>query len=102
METLPIELVYKIQSYIYRRDWKTCKRDEAMLIKSYRLNVDEAIVAIDYISQAIDDDWTLYGKHWLLQTDESNLFAHRRPRCPPPPMENYNTWYKLRIQWLLG
>jgi len=102
MESLPVELVYKIQSYIYRPDWRTCKKKEAEIISDYKSSTDECIDTFCIFDFVVHEDWTLYGKQWLLHADVDQFIARRRPLFYPPPMENYNQWYLDLTQWLNG
>ena len=104
-----------------RPDWRTCKTKESdiMLDHIYCINDQDDLEPLE-----VDPGWTLYGKLWFLTTD-TNLVAHREPRCPPPPFEVYDReyerfefpcqleryrtdfsriyrWYQYRAQWING
>ena len=121
---LPIRALYEIRSFsrpLTRPDWRTCKTKESDLLWDFVSCIDDQddLELLDY-----DPGWTLYGKLWFLKTD-APLFAHRPPRSPPPPFENYDQdykrmefpcqwekyhtdfsrihrWYQYRAQWING
>lgn len=79
-------------------DWRTCKKEEADLISNYHeYLIDKIALDEDMVPEV--EEWSLYGKIWVLSTEEC-LYAS----CPmePHPMEDYVQWYLLRIQWLNG
>lgn len=98
MEQLPRELVREIRSYVYRFDWRTCKKREACLITSFSKTVHEAVW--------IEEEWTLFGLWFLIYLPHEFHCAHLRPPLIPPRDENYRDdykgWYIHRIQWING
>ena len=84
-------------------DWRTCKRNEADIIYNLHFYVVE-LIPPDLLHEEVIYDWTLFGKFWLLDANEYELYAQLRPPLIPPRdnMEDYVAWYSHRIQWLNG
>ena len=94
---LPIRALFEIRSFsrpLTRPDWRTCKKEESDILWDF-VSCIEDHTDLDPLED--DPGWTLYGKMWYLNTD-AELVAHRQPRCPPPPFEEYDRDYK-RFEW---
>ena len=110
--SLPPELVEEIMGFVIRPDWRTCKRHEAEIIEENNGLVLECLVERkDYWSWSKEayndiDDWTLYGRTWLMRAPNYLCFAQlRSPLIPPRDglyADNYWKWYSHRIQWMNG
>jgi len=108
--TVPPEMVEVINGFVLRPDWRTCKRPEAELIQENNELVSYYLVERrDYWSwteEAYDeiDEWTLYGRTWLMHAHQGLCIAQRRPPLIPPADGWYNDeywkWYSHRIQWM--
>jgi len=49
------------------------------------------------------DEWTLYGRTWLMNAHTNHVIAQRRePQNPPEDgmYIDYWKWYSHRIQWM--
>ena len=94
-----------------RVDWRTCKRHEAELIE------ENHGLVLDYLDQtkadwgwdetyAEVDEWTLYGRRWLMDAHTWLVVAPGRPPLIPPAeglyTDEYWKWYSHRIQWING
>ena len=109
MVRLPPELVEVIIGFVLRPDWRTCCSPVADLIKENNELVWYYLVERrDYWSwteEAYDeiDEWTLYGRTWLMNAHQWQCIAQRRtPQNPPEEWMyiDYWKWYSHRIQWL--
>jgi len=109
MARLPPELVELIIGFVLRPDWRTCCRPVADLIQENNDLVWYYLVERrDYWSwteEAYDeiDEWTLYGRTWLMNAHQWQCIAPRRaPQNPPEDWmyTDYWKWYSHRIQWL--
>jgi len=94
---LPIRALFEIRAFsrpLTRPDWRTCKEKESGILWDFVSCIDD-----QEDLEILEDDpgWTLYGKLWMLKTD-AELIAHRQPRAPPPPFEEYDRYYK-RFEW---
>ena len=109
-QTLPDDVLGIIRAYSkpigLRLDWRTCKRHESGLI--YQVNdhlMDMIPLRCISHEEVMDEiqEWTLFGKVWLLYAPEYKIYAQRRVLIPPPDnMDDYEEWYSHRIQWLNG
>jgi len=107
---LPPELVEVIIGFVLRPDWRTCNRHVAEIIEENNELVWYYLVERrDYWSwteEAYDeiDDWTLYGRTWLMNAHQSQCIAPLRvPKNPPEDRmypDEYWKWYSHQIQWL--
>ena len=110
MVRLPPELVEVIIGFVLRPDWRTCCRPVADLIQENNELVWYYLVERrDYWSSREEsydeiDEWTLYGRTWLMKAHTNHVIAQRRPPLIPPADGWYNDdywkWYSHRIQWL--
>ena len=99
MEQLPIELVRTIRDYVYRCDWRTCKKREASLVASL-FNTAQQTVCFEAEEMC---EWTLFGLLFINRLPERFHYAPGRPPLSPPRDENYRMdyhgWYIHRLQW---
>jgi len=106
MDRLPLELVRHIRDYVYRFDWKTCKKKEANEIWTFCMCTEYDIQEREQYYKDVQK-WSLYGQMWLSNASEYELFASRRPLIEPPPYsetqyQSVQEYYRNRIQWLNG
>ena len=99
MEQLPNELVRHIRSFVYPFNWRTCKKQEASLVKCLDKSLREAI----WLDSEEKEYWTMFGLWFLLYLPREIHHAPRRPPLIPPSeqyyREDYHGWYIHRIQW---
>jgi len=110
MFRLPPELVEVIIGFVLRPDWRTCCRPVADLIKNINRLVSYYLVERrddwSCTEEAYDeiDEWTLYGRTWLMSAHKTECIAQIRPPLIPPADGWYNDdywkWYSHRIQWM--
>ncbi len=109
MIRLPPELVEVIIGFVLRPDWRTCGRRVAELIEEnnglvlYYLERQDHWVSSEEAYDEIDE-WTLYGKRWLMNAPKDLCIDPRRaPRIPPEDrMYDHWEWYSHRIKWVNG
>ena len=104
-------LIHEFSRPLTRPDWRTCKREEAEMVEE--LNED----FMDYLEKTKErwcwireemreiDDWSLYGKRWLMYAHHDEYIAHRRAPLRPPREGMYSDpkdWYSHRTLWLNG
>ena len=109
---LPPELVEEIIGFVLRPDWRTCKRHEAELIEENNGYVfyclEQRRDNWSWREEAYHevDDWTLYGRTWLMNAHQGLCIAQLRPPHIPPAdgyyTDNYWKWYSHQIQWMNG
>jgi len=109
---LPRELIQEIMTFVLRPDWRKCKRHEAGIIEENNGLVMGYLVDTKenwaWSEEAYDevDEWTLYGRTWLMSAHPWVVIAQRRPPLIPPReglyTDNYWKWYSHRIQWANG
>ena len=107
---LPPELVEVIIGFVLRPDWRTCCRPVADLIQENNELVSYYIVERrDYwwwSEESYDeiDEWTLYGRTWLMNAHTNHVIDQRRAPLIPPEdrmyTDDYWKWYSHRIQWM--
>ena len=107
---LPPELVEVIIGFVLRPDWRTCCRPVAELIQENNELVSYYLVERrddwSCTEEAYDeiDEWTLYGRTWLMSAHKTECIAQIRPPLIPPADGWYNDdywkWYSHRIQWM--
>jgi hypothetical protein len=110
MIRLPPELVEVIVGFVLRPDWRTCRRRVAELIEEnnglvlYYLERQDHWVCSEEAYDEIDE-WTLYGKRWLMNAPKDLCIDPRRaPRIPPEDWmyTDHWKWYSHRIKWVNG
>jgi hypothetical protein len=108
---LPPELVEVIVGFVLRPDWRTCRRQIAELIEeNNELVLYYLVQRQDHWSwseEAYDeiDEWTLYGRIWLMNAPQYLCIPRRAPRIPPKDWmypDEYWKWYSHRIKWANG
>ena len=109
---LPPELVEEIIGFVLRPDWRMCKRHEAELIEENNGYVfyclEQRRDDWSWREEAYHevDEWTLYGRTWLMNAHQGLCIAQLRPPLIPPEdgyyTDNYWKWYSHQIQWMNG
>ena len=109
---LPSELIEEVIGFVLRPDWRTCKRHEANLIKEFNGCVSYYLEEtkgkwVSWDSPSFDEieNWTLYGRNWLMNAHEWFIIAQggRPPLIPPRDgmyQDNYWKWYSHMIMWM--
>jgi hypothetical protein len=102
MDKLPNELVRMVRDYVYRFDWRTCKKREASLVTSLFKAAREAV----WLDDEEKNEWTLFGLWYLISLPHKFHYALGRPPLIPPQDKYYRDDYKgsyiHRIQWING
>ncbi len=93
-----------------RADWRTCKRHEAEIVEE---NNDLVLYYLDETKEHWNcnpeecdieiNNWTLYGRRWLMDAPQWAIIAPRRPPNNPATDGIYSNplyWYSHRIQYL--
>ena len=95
-QILPDELLFTILKFASstRVDWRSCKKQEASLIRSLEQGFRKEQDVLD---------WTLYGRRYMSETlhhfpefGVQGFMALREPE----PMEDFRRWYLLQYRWL--
>lgn len=108
LEQLPVELVRQIRGYVYRFDWRTCKKREASLVASLFQDFRAALWFKYWVlfKEDVTFELTLFGLFYLFRLPINSHFALGRPPLIPPNetryREDYTGWYKHLIQWING
>jgi hypothetical protein len=89
MENLPNELLRHIRDYVYRYDWRTCKKREAALVSRMFHTAREAI----WLEDEEKYEWTLFGLIFLLNLPHVYHHSLGRPPLIPPRDEFYRSDY---------
>lgn len=90
--SLPEELVRLLKSYMNktRLDWRTCKRDEASLIRNLEWNT---------LTPGLED-WTLAGRLLIEKANaETPGWYMAGHQTNPPALMNDPRWYLLQYRW---
>lgn len=100
MDTLPNELVLLIRDFVYLKNWRTCKKEEASLITSMTKTVREA----SWVEGS--EEFTLFGQLFLIYLPRELHLSPRYRRINPPDFnlfrEDYHGWYTYYVQWVNG
>ena len=109
LSALPTELVFEIRDFVYRPDWKTCKRAESALIRE-RIFYSKVVLCQNERLYGVVKEWTLMGWMWLahaLSEEGQELLDQDVQEDPPGPYDetNYNDpyeWYKMNARWFVA
>lgn len=108
MEKLPDELVRHIRDYVYRYDWRTCKKREASIVASLFKAARESVwfQCEVWFDDNDTHELTLFGLWYLISLPREFHVALGRPPLIPPNekyyKDNYTGWYTHLIQWVNG
>ena len=116
----PSDLSPLIKSFIFRLDWKTCRKHESDLISFYnkwtkRVLSDDATdwfhpgirlnFPIMFNQKELDvylEDWTMFGRWWIiLMTRKDSYWNQRRVIFygPAPHSIEHTHWYRWEFFW---